>query len=163
MFVDASGSEYPALVEYAPSQRLPKRQARPLAGGGFVLLGSGSSGKEFVDAPPKAKSDLSGTYESDPMYQAFLEKLTADPTPSVLPTPEEILAEIEAKEKELRGTVSQAYFALHKTLHKVQNFHEKIFIGTKDTSGIFKHFPKFEGHTSSGRHSNETLNLLTKL
>ncbi len=29
--------------------------------------------------------------------------------------------------------------------------------------GIFKHFPKFEGHTSSGRHKNETLNLLTKL
>jgi hypothetical protein len=29
--------------------------------------------------------------------------------------------------------------------------------------GIFKHFPKFEGHISSGRHTNKTLNLLTKL
>ncbi len=29
--------------------------------------------------------------------------------------------------------------------------------------GIFKHVPKFEGHTSSGRHTNKTWNLLTKL
>jgi hypothetical protein len=29
--------------------------------------------------------------------------------------------------------------------------------------GFFKYFPKFEGHTSSGIHTNETLNLLTKL
>ncbi len=29
--------------------------------------------------------------------------------------------------------------------------------------GIFKHFLKFEGHTSSGRHTNETLNSLAKL
>jgi hypothetical protein len=29
--------------------------------------------------------------------------------------------------------------------------------------GIFKHFPKFEGHTSPGRHTNKTLQMLTKL
>jgi hypothetical protein len=29
--------------------------------------------------------------------------------------------------------------------------------------GIFEHFPNFKGHTSSRRHTNETLNLLTKL
>jgi hypothetical protein len=28
---------------------------------------------------------------------------------------------------------------------------------------MFKHFPIFEGHTSSVMHTNETLNLLTKL
>ncbi len=35
-------------------------------------------------------------------------------------------------------TVSQAYFALHETLHKVQNFQEKkIIFGTKVTSEAF--------------------------
>ncbi len=35
------------------------------------------------------------------------------------------------------STVSQAYFGLHKTLHKLQNFKEKIFFTTKDTSEAF--------------------------
>jgi hypothetical protein len=34
-------------------------------------------------------------------------------------------------------TVSQAYFALHKTLHKVQNFREKLFFRTEVASGAF--------------------------
>jgi hypothetical protein len=38
----------------------------------------------------------------------------------------------------LQLTVSQAYFALYKTLHKVQNFREKkVFFGTKVTSDAF--------------------------
>jgi predicted metalloprotease len=32
------------------------------------------------------------------------------------------------------GTVSQAYFALHETLHRVQNVLGNIFFGTKVTS-----------------------------
>ncbi len=43
-------------------------------------------------------------------------------------------------------------------------FRNKIFFGTKVISdAFFKHFPKFAGHTSSGSHTNITLNLLTKL
>ncbi len=34
-------------------------------------------------------------------------------------------------------TVSQAYFALHETLHEVQHFYEKIYFGTKVTSEAF--------------------------
>jgi hypothetical protein len=37
----------------------------------------------------------------------------------------------------VHDTVSQAYFALHKTLHEVQNFKEKIFFGTKVTPEAF--------------------------
>ncbi len=41
---------------------------------------------------------------------------------------------------------------------------KKIFFGTKVTAeALFKHFPKLEDHTSSGRHTNETSNLLMKL
>jgi hypothetical protein len=36
-----------------------------------------------------------------------------------------------------RSAVSQAYFALHETLHKVQSFKEKIFFGTMVTSEAF--------------------------
>jgi hypothetical protein len=34
-------------------------------------------------------------------------------------------------------TVSQAYFALHKTLHEVQNFWENYFFGNEVTSEAF--------------------------
>ncbi len=51
-----------------------------------------------------------------------------------------------------------------------RNFAQSLkFLGKNDIFwywgylwGIFKHFPKFEGHTSSGMHTNKTSNLLTK-
>jgi hypothetical protein len=36
-----------------------------------------------------------------------------------------------------KSTVSQAYFALHETLHKVQIFRKKISFGAKVTSEVF--------------------------
>ncbi|CAG0921196.1 unnamed protein product [Notodromas monacha] len=96
VFVDASGTEYPAVVEYAPSQRIPRKQPRPVAGGATV-------GGE-TEKPGKAKSEVVGTYESDPMFQAFLEKLNAEPETIPLPTPEDLLAEIEARDKELKAS-----------------------------------------------------------
>jgi hypothetical protein len=67
--------------------------------------------------------------------------------------------------KDGESTVSQAYFALHETLHKVQNIQEKILFGIKVTSKAFLNISQNlkVDHTSSGRHTNETLNLLTKL
>ena len=51
VFVDSKGTEYPAVVEFAPFQRLPKKKI----------------GK---------KKDLKcGTIESDPYYVSFLESL----------------------------------------------------------------------------------------
>lgn len=51
IFIDSKGVEYPAVVEFAPFQRLPKKRA----------------GK---------KKDLKcGTIESDPYYMCFLESL----------------------------------------------------------------------------------------
>ncbi len=48
--------------------------------------------------------------------------------------------------------------------HSLKFLRKKIFFGTKVTSEKFlKHIPKFECHRSSGRHTNETSNLLTKL
>ncbi len=61
-------------------------------------------------------------------------------------------------------TVSQAYFALHETLHIFKKcWRKNIFWYKVSSEAFFTHFPKFEGHTSSGLHTNETLNLLTKL
>lgn len=51
VFVDAKGNEYPAVVEFAPFQRLPRKR-----------------GRKTVD--PK-----SGSIESDPYYISFLETL----------------------------------------------------------------------------------------
>jgi hypothetical protein len=61
------------------------------------------------------------------------------------------------------GLLSSRLTYLHSTklCKKFKIFRQKF--GTKVTSGIFKYFPKFEGHTSPGRHTNKTLNLLTKL
>ncbi len=41
-----------------------------------------------------------------------------------------------------QSTVSQAYFALHKDLKKIQNFRENFFFGTKVTSEAFLSIPQ---------------------
>jgi hypothetical protein len=47
---------------------------------------------------------------------------------------------------------------------KFKIFRKNIFFGTKITSeAFFKQFSKFEGHTTSGMRTIETLNLLKKL
>ncbi|XP_022200502.2 regulator of nonsense transcripts 3B [Nilaparvata lugens] len=51
VFVDNKGIEYPAVVEFAPFQRIPKQR------------------------PNKKKDSKSGTLETDPFYVSFLEKL----------------------------------------------------------------------------------------
>uniref|UniRef100_A0A0K8SXV1 UPF3 domain-containing protein n=2 Tax=Lygus hesperus TaxID=30085 RepID=A0A0K8SXV1_LYGHE len=52
VFVDGKGQEYPAIVEFAPFQRIPKQRS-------------------------KKKDPLSGCIETDPIYVAFKESLEA--------------------------------------------------------------------------------------
>ncbi|RZF43370.1 hypothetical protein LSTR_LSTR001631 [Laodelphax striatellus] len=54
VFVDSKGMEYPAVVEFAPFQRIPKQR------------------------PNKKKDTKSGTLASDPFYISFLEKLETE-------------------------------------------------------------------------------------
>ena len=56
VFVDSKGTEYPAVVEFAPFQRLPKKR-----------IG-------------KKKDIKCGTIESDPYYISFLESLKSQET-----------------------------------------------------------------------------------
>lgn len=54
VFVDAKGQEYPAVVEFAPFQRIPKRR------------------------PTRKKDSKMGTIESSPIYISFKEKLETE-------------------------------------------------------------------------------------
>ena len=54
VFVDSKGNEYPAIVEYAPFQRIPKQRST------------------------RKKDPRVGTIENDPYYQEFIEALKAE-------------------------------------------------------------------------------------
>ncbi|KAL5004984.1 hypothetical protein ScPMuIL_018440 [Solemya velum] len=77
IFIDAKGNEYPAIVEYAPFQRVPKRKIKK----------------------PDSKK---GTIDSDPDYLKFLESLQNTDT-SPANSIDNYLEELENKEKELKA------------------------------------------------------------
>ena len=81
VFVDLKGDDYPAIVEFAPNQKIPRK--RPTTG---------------------LKKDVkSGTIEKDPAYLKFLEGLKEPKTEANLPSAEVYLQEMEARQKELRA------------------------------------------------------------
>ncbi|XP_063278262.1 regulator of nonsense transcripts 3B [Prinia subflava] len=75
VFVDHKGQEYAAIVEFAPFQKAAKKKS-------------------------KKKDAKTGTIEDDPEYKKFLESYTADDE-KLTSTPETLLEEIEARNKEL--------------------------------------------------------------
>ncbi|XP_042334117.1 regulator of nonsense transcripts 3B isoform X2 [Sceloporus undulatus] len=75
VFVDHKGLEYPAIVEFAPFQKAAKKKS-------------------------KKKDAKAGTIEDDPEYKKFLESYSADDE-KLTSTPETLLEEIEARNKEL--------------------------------------------------------------
>ncbi|XP_072837384.2 regulator of nonsense transcripts 3B isoform X2 [Pogona vitticeps] len=75
VFVDHKGLEYPAIVEFAPFQKAAKKKN-------------------------KKKDAKAGTIEDDPEYKKFLESYSADDE-KLTSTPETLLEEIEARNKEL--------------------------------------------------------------
>ncbi|XP_061454076.1 regulator of nonsense transcripts 3B isoform X3 [Rhineura floridana] len=75
VFVDHKGLEYPAIVEFAPFQKAAKKKN-------------------------KKKDAKAGTIEDDPEYKKFLESYSADDE-KFTSTPETLLEEIEARNKEL--------------------------------------------------------------
>lgn len=87
VFIDSKGSEYPASVEFAPFQRVPRRR--------FAA--------EKQTNPFKARDSKCGTIEKDPEYIQFLESMEEIKNEANLPSAEVYLEEMEAKEKELRA------------------------------------------------------------
>nr|ACO09703.1 Regulator of nonsense transcripts 3B [Osmerus mordax] len=75
VFIDNRGQEYPAIVEFAPFQKIAKKRS-------------------------KKRDAKSGTIDEDPEYKKFLEYYNADDE-KFTSTPETLLEEIEAKSKEL--------------------------------------------------------------
>ncbi|CAL1262311.1 unnamed protein product [Larinioides sclopetarius] len=78
VFVDNKGNEYPAIVEFAPFQKIPKKRN------------------------PKKRDAKCGTIDNDPDYLKFLESLK-NPDEVALPSAEVYLEEIESREKELKA------------------------------------------------------------
>ncbi|XP_023650681.1 regulator of nonsense transcripts 3B [Paramormyrops kingsleyae] len=75
VFVDNRGQEYPAIVEFAPFQKIAKKRS-------------------------KKKDAKAGTIDEDADYKKFLENYNRDDE-KFTSTPETLLEEIEAKTKEL--------------------------------------------------------------
>ncbi len=90
VFVDGHvGQEFPALVEFAPYQKVPKKQHQP----------------------KKKKDPKVGTIESDPDYMKFLEEREKGKPGTV--SIDQQLEEIEAKEKE-RGMFNNKFIIVPK-------------------------------------------------
>lgn len=77
VFLDNKGQEYPAIVEFAPFQKAAKKKT-------------------------KKRDTKVGTIDDDPEYRKFLESYAAD-NEKMTSTPETLLEEIEAKNRELIG------------------------------------------------------------
>jgi len=76
VFLDQRGTEYTAIVEFAPYQKIPRQQEN--------------------------KEDKCNTLDNDPHYLEFLEKLE-NPEEIVLQSAESYLEQLEQKERELIG------------------------------------------------------------
>lgn len=76
VFIDSRGQEYPAIVEFAPFQKVAKKRS-------------------------KKKDAKTGTIEEDVDYKKFLEMYNGGDDEKLSSTPETLLEEIEAKTKEL--------------------------------------------------------------
>ncbi|EFX71899.1 hypothetical protein DAPPUDRAFT_216440 [Daphnia pulex] len=78
VFLDQKGTEYPAVVEFAPYQRIPRHQE------------------------PGAKEDKCNTIDNDPHYLEFLKKLE-QPDEIVLQSAETYLEQLELREREIKA------------------------------------------------------------
>ncbi|XP_078514003.1 regulator of nonsense transcripts 3A isoform X3 [Lissotriton helveticus] len=101
IFIDTKGVEYPAVVEYAPFQKISKKKL-------------------------KKKDAKAGSIEEDPEYKTFLENYCAD-NEKVNANPETMLGEIEAKTKDFiaRRSTPLLEFIKNRKLEKQKIREEK--------------------------------------
>uniref|UniRef100_A0A8C0JUD2 UPF3B regulator of nonsense mediated mRNA decay n=1 Tax=Canis lupus dingo TaxID=286419 RepID=A0A8C0JUD2_CANLU len=88
VFLDNKGQEYPAIVEFAPFQKAAKKKT-------------------------KKRDTKVGTIDDDPEYRKFLESYAAD-NEKMTSTPETLLEEIEAKNRELIGKWAYVDFSFQR-------------------------------------------------
>ncbi|NXI40206.1 REN3A protein, partial [Galbula dea] len=101
VFIDSKGLEYPAVVEFAPFQKISKKKL-------------------------KKKDAKAGSIEDDPEYRKFLETYCADEE-KICASPEILLGEIEAKTRELtaRRTTPLLEYIKNRKLEKQRIREEK--------------------------------------
>ncbi|CAL8320098.1 unnamed protein product [Merluccius merluccius] len=101
VFIDNKGQEYPAVVEFAPFQKISKKKL-------------------------KKKDAKAGSIEEDPEYKRFLENYSCDEEKSMA-NPETLLGEIEAKTRELiaKRTTPLLEYIKNKKLEKQRIREEK--------------------------------------
>ncbi|XP_014799664.1 PREDICTED: regulator of nonsense transcripts 3A isoform X1 [Calidris pugnax] len=101
VFIDSKGLEYPAVVEFAPFQKISKKKL-------------------------KKKDAKAGSIEDDPEYRKFLESYCADEE-KICANPEILLGEIEAKTRELiaRRTTPLLEYIKNRKLEKQRIREEK--------------------------------------
>ncbi|XP_035249125.1 regulator of nonsense transcripts 3A [Anguilla anguilla] len=101
VFIDNKGQEYPAIVEFAPFQKVSKKKL-------------------------KKKDTKAGSIEEDPEYRRFLENYCCDEE-KVTANPETLLGEIEAKTRELiaKRTTPLLEYIKNKKLEKQRIREEK--------------------------------------
>ncbi|XP_006639007.2 regulator of nonsense transcripts 3A isoform X2 [Lepisosteus oculatus] len=101
VFIDNKGQEYPAVVEFAPFQKIAKKKL-------------------------KKKDAKAGSIEEDPEYRKFLENCCGDEEKATA-NPETLLGEIEAKTRELiaKRTTPLLEYIKNKKLEKQRIREEK--------------------------------------
>nr|XP_020639653.1 regulator of nonsense transcripts 3A isoform X1 [Pogona vitticeps] len=101
VFIDNKGLEYPAVVEFAPFQKISKKKL-------------------------KKKDAKAGSIEDDPEYRKFLESYCAEEE-KICANPETLLGEIEAKTRELiaRRTTPLLEYIKNRKLEKQRIREEK--------------------------------------
>ncbi|XP_067903296.1 regulator of nonsense transcripts 3B [Heterodontus francisci] len=85
VFIDSKGQEYPAIVEFAPFQKIPKKKSKKKDG----KVGTIEDGMDHIH------------FSDDPEYKKFLESYNNADDEKNSNNPETLLEEIEAKTKEL--------------------------------------------------------------
>ncbi|KAK5607379.1 regulator of nonsense transcription [Crenichthys baileyi] len=101
VFIDNKGQEYPAVVEFAPFQKISKKKL-------------------------KKKDAKAGSIEEDPEYRRFLENYSCEEEKSMA-NPETLLGEIEAKTRDLiaRRTTPLLEYIKNKKIEKQRIREEK--------------------------------------
>ncbi|XP_043561015.1 regulator of nonsense transcripts 3B [Chiloscyllium plagiosum] len=85
VFIDSKGQEYPAIVEFAPFQKIPKKKSKKKD----AKVGTVEDGMDPIH------------FSDDPEYKKFLESYNNADDERNSNNPETLLEEIEAKTKEL--------------------------------------------------------------
>ncbi|RWS28815.1 Regulator of nonsense transcripts 3A-like protein [Leptotrombidium deliense] len=123
VFVDVKGNEYPAIVEFAPYQKIPRRRV-------------GLSDK---------RDTKSGTLEQDSEYVKFLESLQHSKNEANLPSAEVYLEEIEARDKELKANHGCLKMSSKKNFSKEKHEEEKCGEAPTFTVKLYQNSERSKG------------------